>query len=88
MKEESISFTDEAANMKQDVPAAGKYSEVDLELFKSRASKWMFKSDNSNGYKLKPFKKNNSPSPSSYLIEKSFDKSIYEKNHKFHTISK
>jgi hypothetical protein len=59
-----------------------------MEMYKSRTSKWVVKNDTTNGFRTKPTKKNNSPSPSSYQVMKSFDSSQYSKINKFHTLNK
>ena len=83
-------FVDDFANTKLfcAVPPIGKYESIDMERYKTRATKWLVKSDKTDGQRLKPFSKDNSPSPVSYNWVKSFENTQYEKNDKFTTVGK
>lgn len=70
------------------IPPIGKYQSINLDLYKTRAAKWETKNDKSNGFRLRKFAKDNSPSPSSYLVMKSFDNSQSTKVDKYHTMAK
>ena len=70
------------------MPPIGKYQSINLELYKTRATKWVIKSDKSDGLRMRKFTKDNSPSPSSYLVMKSFDNSQSTKVDKHHTMNK
>jgi hypothetical protein len=71
-----VNFTEDFVGIKalNKVPPIGKYEAVRLEFIKTRSSKWDIKSDKTDGFRMKPFVKDNSPSPVTYKVHESFQK--------------
>jgi len=62
----AVNFTDEQIGHTMGTPAANKYTSIDLEVYKRRASIWNIKDDKTLGCRLQKLPKLNNPSPSSY----------------------
>lgn len=69
-KDEKVNFTEDFIGIKllNKVPAIGKYEAIPLENYKQRSPRWDVKSDKTDGFRLKPFQKDSSPSPVSYKV--------------------
>ena len=71
-----VNFTEDFVGIKvmNKVPPIGKYEAISLDIYKNRVAKWDIKSDKTNGFRMKPFQKDNSPSPVTYKVHESFQK--------------
>ena len=69
-------YTDGFIGIKKlnNVPPVGRYNEISIDLYKTRSSHFEIKHDTTDGFRTKPIQKQNSPSPLTYKVHESFQK--------------